>query len=186
MRRLLLLFAACTDPEPMMRQTMVSACDGILTVETNTSAPHVDSTSQLMWTNNPPTSGPHYPTWAAWDREYASLPRGYYVHNAEHGGIILLYRCDAGCPDVVEQLRGVARAMPADSACESPITKRVIVTADPLLPDGVQIAAVAWNRAYTASCYDPYLDTFARQFYAKAPENFCVDGANLGGTPITP
>ena len=108
------------------------------------------------------------------------------MHNAEHGGIVLLYRCDAGCPDVVAQLVTAARNMAADSSCTSPITKRVIVAPDPLLPDGVQVAAVAWNHAYTASCYDPYVETFARDHYAKAPENFCADGINLGGTLIGP
>ena len=179
------LLVACTEPEKSSMN--VSPCDGMLTVESNTSGAHVDTGTDIEWTNNPPTSGPHFPAWAGWDREYTTpLPRGYYVHNAEHGGIILLYRCDAGCPDVVASLLAAARAMTPDSSCTSPITKRVIVAPDPLLPDGVQVAAVAWNHAYTASCYDPYVETFARQLYAKAPENFCFDGINLGGTPINP
>jgi hypothetical protein len=181
----LLLLVACSD-DPAKMQTMVGACDGTLVVESDTSGEHVDTGTPIEWTNNPPTSGPHYPAWAAWDREYTALPRGYYVHNAEHGGIILLYRCDAGCPDVVAQLLDVARTMPADASCASPITKRVIVTADPDLPDGVQVAAVAWNHAYTASCFDPYVETFAREHYAKAPEDFSSEGIGLGGVPITP
>lgn len=179
--------AACGEPsEPEKETTSVGPCDGTLTIERDTSAAHVDTTTDIEWTNNPPTSGPHFPTWAAWDREYTALPRGYYVHNAEHGGIVLLYRCDAGCPDVVASLLAAARAMTPDSACASPITKRVIVAPDPLLPDGVQVAAVAWNHAYTASCYDAYVETFAREHYAHAPEDFCFDGVNLGGTPIGP
>jgi hypothetical protein len=187
MRRLLLLIlsAACSEPSSET-QMMVSPCDGMLTIESDTSGEHVESGTQIEWTNNPPTSGPHFPAWAGWDREYTTLPRGYYVHSAEHGGIVLLYRCDAGCPDVVAQLVTAARNMAPDSSCTSPITKRVIVAPDPLLPDGVQVAAVAWNHAYTASCYDPYVETFARDHYAKAPENFCADGINLGGTLITP
>lgn len=63
----------------------------------------------------------------------------------------------------------------------------MVSPSDPLLPDGVQVAAVAWNHAYTASCYDPYVETFAREHYAKAPENFCSEGANVSsGTPINP
>lgn len=179
------LLAGCSDPSSTTMS--VGACDGMLTIESDTSAEHVDTGTEISWTNNPPTSGPHYPIWAAWDREYTQLPRGYYVHNAEHGGIVLLYRCDAGCPDVVAQLLDTARRMAPDPLCTSPITKRVIVAPDPLLPDGVQVAAVAWNHAYTASCYDSYIDTFARAHYAKAPENFCGDGTSLGnGTPIGP
>jgi hypothetical protein len=179
--------AGCTEPQhPTKTTKSVGPCDGTLTTETDTEGPHVDVGSDIVWTNNPPTSGAHFPTWTAWDREYTNLPRGYYVHNAEHGGIILLYRCDAACPTVVDSLLAAARAMAPDSMCQSPITKRVIVAPDPLLPDGVQVAAVAWNHAYTASCYDAYVETFAREHYAKAPENFCSDGANLGGTLIGP
>lgn len=166
--------------------TPIGACDGQLTVESDTSGEHVPMETIIEWTNNPPTSGPHYPLWAAWDRHYPELPRGHYVHNAEHGGVVLLYRCDASCPDVVDALLAIARDMPADPTCTSPVTKRVIVTSDPLLPDGVQVAAVAWNHAYTASCVDAYLETFVREHYRKAPEDFCIDGANLGGTLITP
>lgn len=178
------LLAACSEPTKM--QTPVSPCNGMLTVEEDTSGAHVDTGTPIEWTNNPPTSGPHYPTWAAWDREYPALSRGYYVHNLEHGGILLLYRCDPECPDVVASLLGAARSMAADSSCTGAVTKRVIVTSDPLLPDDVQVAAVAWNHAYTASCYDPYVETFAREHYAKAPEDFCADGVNLGGTLIGP
>jgi hypothetical protein len=178
-----LLLAACGGPSK--DTTTVSPCDGTLTIENGTGM-HVDTGTNIEWTHNPPTSGPHFPAWAAWDRQYTTLPRGYYVHNAEHGGIVLLYRCDAGCPDVVAQLLTAARNMASDSMCQNPITKRVIVTSDPELPAGVQVAAIAWEHAYTASCYDPYVETFARDHYAKAPENFCSDGLNLGGTLIGP
>jgi hypothetical protein len=179
------LVAACSDP-PGRMTTNVGPCSGTLTIESDTSGPHVDTGSAIEWTNNPPTSGAHFPAWAAWDREYAMLDRGYYVHNAEHGGIVLSYRCDGGCPNVVEQLKTAARNMAADATCQGQITKRVIITADPLLPDGIQVAAVAWNHAYTATCYDAYVETFAREHYAKAPEDFCFDGINLGGTLIGP
>jgi len=162
------------------------SCGGLLTIEKGTGADHVDQGSTIEWTNNPPASGPHFPLWAAWDRTYTELPRGNYVHNAEHGGVILLYHCDGGCPDVVDALVGVARAMAPDTACGAPITKRVIVTGDPLLPAGVQVAAVAWNHAYTASCFDDYVAQFAAEHYGEGPEDTCANGAGLGGSAITP
>jgi hypothetical protein len=182
----LIVATACSDPPAPATGVYpdVSPCDGTLTIEDNTSAPHVEPGTDIQWSNNPPTSGPHYPTWAAWDRNYAQLARGYYVHNAEHGGVIFLYHCDPDCPEVVTSLLEAARNMRPDGSCISPITKRVIVTSDPLLPDGVQVAAVAWNAAYTATCFDPYVSTFAREHYALGPEDFCNEGANLGGTPI--
>lgn len=180
--------AACSGDDASGPSTMSvgGACNGLLTVEANTSAQHVPEGTEITWTNNPPTSGSHFPVWAGWDRTYTELPRGNYVHNEEHGGVVLLYRCDDGCPDVVDALVGVARNMTADSSCDAPITKRVIVTGDPLLPADVQVAAVAWNHAYTASCFDDYVAQFASEHYGQGPEDLCGDGANLGGTLINP
>ena len=184
---LLVLATACGDDEPTEHTTSVGgSCNGMLTVESNTSGEHVAMSAAIDWTNNPPTSGPHWDIWAAWDRQYVELPRGHYVHNAEHGGVILLYNCDPACPEVVDGLLAVARAMPSDPMCVAPITKRVIVTGDSLLPPGIQVAAVAWNHAYTATCFDDYVATFAAEHYAQAPEDFCANGANVGGTLITP
>lgn len=180
--------AGCSgdDAPPAMVTPVGGACGGMLSVEPDTASPHVPTGTQIEWTNNPPTNGAHFDIWAAWDRQYAELPRGNYVHNAEHGGVILLYHCDPACPDVVEALLGVARAMPTDPMCTAPVTKRVIVTADSLLPPGIQVAAVAWQHAYTATCFDDYVATFAAEHYARAPEDFCANGASLGGTPINP
>ena len=63
---------------------------------------------------------------------------------------------------------------------------RLLVVADPLLPPEVQVAAVGWNAIYTASCFDPYIETFARARYRKAPEDLCADGVDRGGTFIDP
>ncbi|MGE0872975.1 MAG: hypothetical protein AB7P03_30770 [Kofleriaceae bacterium] len=38
---------------------------------------------------------------------------------------------------------------------------------DDQLPDGVQVAAVAWGKIYTASCVDRSLATFASENYAR-------------------
>jgi hypothetical protein len=185
---LALVVAAGCDDGPVAQEgpIMVSPCDGLLTIERMTSQEHVPVGSPIDFTNNPPDSGPHFPIWAAWDKQYPALQRGYYVHNAEHGGIVLLYNCDPDCPDVVASLVDVARNMAPDPMCVAPITKRVILAEDPELPPGVQVAAVAWNYAYTASCFDPYVAKFAKDHYAHGPENFCNDGASFGGTPIEP
>jgi hypothetical protein len=118
------------------------------------------------------------------DRTYQQLERGYYLHDAEHGAVIFLYNCPAGCPDVVSALEDVVRAMPTDPGCVAPVRQRALVTGDPLLPDGVTVAAVAWDNLYTASCVDSYLGTFASNHYAFGPEKVTDDGENLGGTFI--
>lgn len=175
------LVSGCADPEPL-----ALACDGEIRTASSGAALHVPIGSSIEWATNPPVAGAHFPIWAAWDRHYPALDRGYWVHNAEHGGVILLYRCPEGCPDVVDALLDVARSLPADAACQAPVKNRVIVAADPLLPAEVTVAVVGWGASYTASCFDPYAGTFAAARYGKGPEDLCADGASLGGDVIEP
>ncbi len=151
---------------------------------------HVDAGSTIAFTHNPPVTGPHYPMWAAYDRSYPSLARGYWLHDAEHGAVVFAYRCDpaaAGCADDIAALEAAVRALPTDPTCTAPVRQRAIVVADPALPADVRIAAVAWGFAYTATCVDPdALAMFAALHYRHATEDTCAAGATLGGTAIAP
>ena len=43
-----------------------------------------------------PASGNHWGAWAAWGTVYeAPVLRGFYLHNLEHGGLILSYGCES-------------------------------------------------------------------------------------------
>ncbi|MFN0248720.1 MAG: DUF3105 domain-containing protein [Kofleriaceae bacterium] len=183
-----LALAACGDDggvdEPM--EMPVGECDGVLHSVPQEVGAHVPTGSSIEWSSNPPATGPHFPSWAGWDRIYENLDRGYWLHNAEHGGVVLLYNCPEGCPDVLDELVEVARNASPDETCTAPVTKRIIIAADPLLPAGTQVAAVAWNRYYTASCVGGYVGVFARANYRRGPEDTCADGVPFGGVPITP
>jgi hypothetical protein len=183
----LLAAAACGDnlapPDPPV---VVGACDATVTEVPLEPGIHVEVGAPIEWSSNPPATGRHFPAWAGWDRAYDDLERGYWVHNLEHGGVVLLYRCDEACPDVVAQLEDVARAAPVDPLCASPLRNRVLVVADPLLPDGVTVAASAWGFTYTASCVDPSLATFVAEHLAEGPEDTCANGFTTRGTFIDP
>lgn len=183
--------AACGDsgsgpPVDALGEELVGACDGLVRTIAGETGTHLPSGSNIEWSTNPPATGSHYPQWAGWDRSYENLNRGNWLHNAEHGGVILLWNCPDGCQDVVDQLLESARGASADPTCAAPVTKRVIVARDLLLPETVQVAAVAWNAYYTASCFDPYVATFLRERYRRGPEDTCADGVPFGGVPITP
>ena len=105
------------------------------------------------------------------------------MHSAEHGGVVLLHRC-ADCPDVVDDLAAVIRALPADPHCVAPIRTRTLVVLDPLLPPDVTVAAVAWGAFYTATCVDDALAAFVVEHYGEAGENTCHDGLPLGGAAL--
>lgn len=181
---LVVLLAACGDDHAIPPED-VGGCDGIVESVPDEQGDHVPVGSRIEWSSNPPAIGAHYPQWAAWDRHYAGLQRAYYVHNLEHGGIVLLYNCPNGCPDVVESLIDVVRTAKVDTTCEGVVKNRMIVVQDPMMPAEVQVAAVAWGQVYTASCFDPYVARFARTRYRRAPEDFCDDGVPMGGALIS-
>jgi hypothetical protein len=56
---------------------------------------HVPEGTPLAYDSNPPSSGSHYPRWADYEEYTAPVPDGYLVHAIEHGGVLLLYKCEA-------------------------------------------------------------------------------------------
>jgi hypothetical protein len=65
-------------------------------------------TPHAPYSSNPPTSGPHDPSPAAWGIYDRQLPDEVLVHNLEHGGIVIYYNCPQACPELVQQLKDVA------------------------------------------------------------------------------
>ncbi|HEY8040002.1 MAG TPA: DUF3105 domain-containing protein [Polyangiaceae bacterium] len=143
-------------------------------------AQHVPIGSDITWDSNPPSSGPHYPIWAAYQAYATPVPRGYYVHDLEHGAVVLLYNCpgDGGCPDVVAALQAASDAIADDPLCAATgqgVRVRTVITPDPLLD--VPVAAAAWGWVYKAQCADlPTLQHFAIDHYGQGPEVLCAQG----------
>jgi hypothetical protein len=140
---------------------------------------HVAIGTTIQWDSNPPSSGPHYPIWAAYQAYPAPVPRGYYVHDLEHGAVVFLYNCDdGGCPDVVAALQAASDAIPDDPLCtvaHQGVRVRTVITPDPLID--VPVAAAAWGWVYKAQCLDPpSLRDFAVQHYGQGPEMLCGNG----------
>lgn len=73
---------------------------------------HVTIGSPLTYQNNPPASGVHFPTTAAYGVHRNTIDPGFWVHNLEHGAIVLLYRCDTDCEDVVPPIEIVYKELP--------------------------------------------------------------------------
>ncbi|MEM9462661.1 MAG: DUF3105 domain-containing protein [Myxococcota bacterium] len=118
--------------------------------------------TELTWEANPPHSGPHWPMWSTWGEHPSTLAREMWVHNLEHGGIVLSYRCPGGCEPQLEILRTVMEMRP---------DLRILITPDPELPaDG--FAAISWTWVYGFD--SPDLDTllcFVDQHENHAPED---------------
>ncbi len=141
-------------------------------------SPHVAACSPVTYSTNPPTSGPHYPIWAAFKTYTSPVPRGYWVHSLEHGAVVISYNCPAGCDAELANLQAFLDAQLADPLCVAPLKNRFIVTPDPKLD--VLFAASAWGFSLRSDCFDlQALAGFIAQYYAVAPENFCVDGVDV-------
>jgi hypothetical protein len=97
---------------------------------------------------NPPSSGPHCPDWRPPGVYAQAVPRCNWIHDLEHGYIMLLYNCPGGCPDIVQQLTALVPKI-RDADCAQ---RRVIVTPDPELD--VKVAAAAWGFTWKSSCLD--------------------------------
>jgi hypothetical protein len=157
-------------------------------------SPHIPLRDKSNFTSNPPTSGGHYEFWAAYKTYSEPVPREYYVHNLEHGGLVLLHNCkadDAKCKEIVRGLESVVNGLPDDPACKNTdVRVRALVTPDPLLD--VPIAAVAWGHSYKAECDDiegllPSLEKFADDHYghpASQEECICDDGDDYFYEPV--
>src|SRR2546430_4513483 len=62
---------------------------------------HIQPPQRAQYQTDPPSSGPHYsiPGQApvSWGFSDQQIPPEYYVHNLEHGGVVLLYNCSTDC-----------------------------------------------------------------------------------------
>ena len=130
--------------------------------------------SPISYGTNPPSSGNHYPIWAAYQTYERAIPRGFWVHSLEHGAVVFTYNCPGGCADEVAVLQSFIDGLPADCGDTK---RRVILTPDPELD--VRFAASAWGNTLRASCFDrDAFSSFYTAHYDHAPESICGGGAD--------
>jgi len=165
--------AACGGGTPSSPSVVPPATAGVVGTQVpNEGWVHVPEGTAVDYRNNPPASGPHYPVWAHYQEYTAAVERPYWVHNLEHGAIVLLYRPDAP-PATVAALLDVYRALPADPECGH---ARALLTPDPLLPRPV--AAVAADWLLMGDVVDAAsIQAFALAHRNHAPEDICDSGA---------
>src|SRR5690606_25598399 len=83
-------------------------------------AVHVPEGSDIEWMNNPPHSGNHYPSWETKGEHQDPVARGNWVHNLEHGWVVLVHNCPADCEAELELLRSVIAMRPNASILMTP------------------------------------------------------------------
>jgi hypothetical protein len=141
---------------------------------------HVSIGTPVQYDTNPPCAGDHWPVWAVWGTHSTAVPPEYFVHNMEHGGVVLLYNCPNGCPDLLLALECFVQAQPVDPLCSSQgtgVDNRFLISPDPDL-DGTW-AAAAWGYYITSSapCVQiASLTDFVTAHYGNGREALCAQG----------
>jgi hypothetical protein len=130
-------------------------------------ATHVPEPTMVTYQANPPASGPHWPMWQEpWDYYPAGLPRERWVHNLEHGGVVLLYNCPDGCDADVQSLIALRLGRHPDQYNEI----RILIVPDSEMPH--RFAAVAWLYRWQADAVDTdAINCFIDARYDRAPES---------------
>lgn len=157
------------DAEPIDGST----CGAVVQQRPIEGALHVPPCSPVSYVSNPPSSGNHYPIWADYKSYDEPVPRGFWVHNLEHGAVVITYNCPGGCAGEVAQAQSLIDSY-LDQPCFTSVgvLRRIVMTPDPKLD--VRWAASAWGWTLKASCFEPAVFLqFIYDHYSHAPESEC-------------
>jgi hypothetical protein len=127
---------------------------------------HVPDTTQPTYNHYPPSSGPHYDAPAPWGTIGTTLPEGRFVHNLEHGGIAVLYKCSDDCVKIASDVTALYNNLPNDPR----FGERKLV-ATPYTHMDHKFAAVAWTFVLEMDSWDPSaIERFYNAHVDRGPE----------------
>lgn len=127
---------------------------------------HVEPGSPLAYRSNPPSSGPHYGSTARWAFYDAEVSPGFWLHNLEHGGVVLLYRCPEDCAELKRQLQGLYSTLRRSKYGNV----KMVVAPDSSLEG--RVTALAWNRREALDRFDEgKIRSFYEAYVDHGPED---------------
>lgn len=170
-----------TDPAPAATPLPNGSPGPLGQIQSDMGRNHILVPENQRYAACPPASGPHY---AALDgpipaRYYApddsTLPQGW-IHNLEHGGMVILYSCDKGACDAATQqaLQDLFKSFPASPLCNVPKgTIGPVITRFEEMKK--PIAALLWGRVLFQDKLDTaqLLEYFGTQAELHNPEPQC-------------
>jgi hypothetical protein len=155
-------------------------CNIVPKTVTGLTAVHVAECSPITYPDDPPAGGNHYPVWAAFQTFSFPVPRGFWVHDLEHGAVVFSYNCADGCTDEVASVQALIDALPSDPLCSGDPARRVVLTPDPLLT--ARWGVSAWGHTLRADCVDTDRFTqFYLDYFGQGPEVLCAQGTDFNG-----
>jgi hypothetical protein len=127
---------------------------------------HVAPGTSIQYKYEPPSSGEHYPSPANWGDYPQGLATGTWVHNLEHGGIVVLYRCPSDCSALQQQLAALYNQIPVESKFQE---RKLVITPYPTLDQPVRVQAWGWTMPLQ-SVDTSLIDAFYNEHVDKGPE----------------
>jgi Protein of unknown function (DUF3105) len=160
---LVVVMAGCSSRNPTVNESTLPMCadaGGQYQEDVFDRPSQVHTEEPQAYDGYPPAGGPHSGCWGDWGVHTAPLRPERFVHNLEHGGIVLTYNCPEGCSKELRWMQEFALT-----------NELVVVTEYPDLTSRFGISA--WNARAYSDCLSP---DFVRDFYARrvdrAPEEF--------------
>lgn len=126
---------------------------------------HVAEGTTVEYESEPPTSGPHFASWAPAGIHREVVQDEYLVHNLEHGHIVIYYTPDT------------SRLSDESVAKITELTEEFDGQWDAVLavprPDmDVELTLTAWNHKMELDSFDEELiDAFVEAYRGRGPEN---------------
>lgn len=145
-------------------------------------AAHEPPGAAVEYEHCPPTSGTHYGTTLLARLHGPAEPTvpQEWVHNLEHGQVVLLYSCRASCDGVVDDLGKIARDAPSSPLCDDPAV--LVVTRYEDMP--APLALAAWGRLrYLRSPSADVVAAFVREHADRGPEPQCAAAESAAPAP---
>lgn len=184
------LIAAAGDPaapDAPLTETPVdgSACNAVERTFQTGPITHLTPCSPVTVHTNPPAWGDHYTLFPQFGVYEHAIPRGFYVHSLEHGGVVFTYSC-TDCGDEVSAARSLVAENGPDascctaSGCSSAATSQISLTPDPGIPS--RWAASSWGATLTADCFEH--DVFQNFIDAQRDNSVAPENANVAGAAI--
>jgi Protein of unknown function (DUF3105) len=112
---------------------------------------HVVEGTAITYNHNPPTSGCHYSLGAGhaplapgvYPPSAAKTTPEYWVHNLEHGYVVVSYNCPAGCDSDIQALNAWYHTLPPDPGGGVAYAKFIAVS-DPAQKEKWDIESWDW------------------------------------------
>jgi hypothetical protein len=176
-------YACSTQVDPVAASPVASGSPRLGQQQKDMGNSHIQPGSVQRYTYCPPASGNHYgtsPRGPITARYYppddGTEPQGW-IHNMEHGALIVLYNCSGGCPDdaALQKLKTLATSFPASPICKLPAGRigPVITRFDDMKS---KFAALVWDRVLMldSADTDQILAFFMAEGERTNPERQCA------------